>query len=98
MKELQEERLAKYPDQTFVTYRDIRIFYELVPQNYQPQQWFVRVQRTGETMTYSCIGSHWTYTKEEAVEWGIAKIDEFLATHIKTADGWRPNYLLKEKK
>ncbi len=97
MKELQEECLANFPDRTFVTYKDIRIFYEFTPNKYQPQQWFVLVQRTGETNTYSCIGSHWTDTKQEAIEWGVATIDEFLATHTKTIDCWRPNYLFKDK-
>lgn len=95
MQELQEEFLVNYPSQTFVTYKGIRIFYEFTSTQ---QQWFVLVQRTGETYTYSCIGCHWTDTKEEAIEWGVAKIDDFLANHTKTADGWRPNYLFKDKK
>lgn len=98
MEELQEEFLVNYPDRTFVTYKDIRIFYEFTPQKYQPQQWFVLVQRTGERQTYSTLGCHWTDSKQEAIEWGVAKIDEFLATHTKTVDGWRPNYLFENKK
>lgn len=95
MEELQEEFLVNFPNQTFVTYKDIRIFYEFTPKQ---GQWFVLVQRTGETQTYSTIGCHWTDSKQEAIEWGVAKIDEFLATHTKTVDGWRPNYLFKDTK
>lgn len=98
MEELQEECLVRFPNRTFVTYKDMRIFYEFTPQQYQPQQWFVIIHQTGETQLYSCLGCDWTNSKQEAIQWGIAKIDEFLATHTKTERGWLPNYLFKDKK
>lgn len=98
MEELQEEFLVNYPNRTFVTYKDMRIFYEFTPQQYQMQQWFVIIHRTGETQTYSCIDCNWTYTKAEAIEWGVAKIDEFIATHTKTERGWLPNFLFSQRR
>ncbi|OKH30167.1 hypothetical protein NIES2101_42675 [Calothrix sp. HK-06] len=97
MEQLQEEFLVNYPNRTFVTYKEMRIFYEYTPNKYQPQQWFVIIYITGDIQTYSCVGCDWAYSKQEAIEWGVAKIDEYIANHTKTERGWLPNYLFEDK-
>lgn len=95
MKELKEEVLVQFPDETFVTYRNIRIFYKKLKYEYKP--WFVIIHPYLPDPCYSCLGSYWGNSKEEVIQWGITEVDEFFSTHSLIRGRWLPNFL-KDKK
>ncbi|OKH28677.1 hypothetical protein NIES2101_43600, partial [Calothrix sp. HK-06] len=60
--------------------------------------WFTAIYRDAtDVLDYTCLGHNWTNSKEQAVEWGMAKIDEFLDTHTLTRAGWMPKLFLGKK-
>lgn len=70
----QEEVLPGYPDETFVTYRGMRIFYKFKAQY---QEWFVLVTRIEQEAIsgYPAIGCEWFQTREDCIKWGKGLID-----------------------
>lgn len=74
MSDIQEEVLSRYPDETFVTYRGMRIFYKF---KREFQEWFVLATRIDqEALTgYPTIGSGWFSSKEDGLEWGKRTVD-----------------------
>ena len=73
--ELQEEVLPSHPDETFVTYRGMRIFYKFKAQH---QEWFALVCLIGEEAIkpgYPTLGSGWFQTREDCIEWGKRIVD-----------------------
>lgn len=74
---LEEEVLDRYPEETFVTYRNCRIFYKFKE---QVQEWFGIVYLTGREAAQpgcSSLGCDWFGSKDEAIQWGIGKVDEY---------------------
>jgi len=75
MTELPQEVLPGYPDETFVTYRGMRIFYKFKAQH---QEWFALVCLIGLEATnpgYPILGSDWFQSREHCIEWGKGLID-----------------------
>ncbi len=97
MEQLQEEYLIKFPDETFVTYRNMRIFYKKLKYDYKP--WFVIIHPDHTIYPQSyCLGTHWGDSKEEVIQWALAEVDGYLTTHTYTKDrGFLPNFLLSSK-
>jgi hypothetical protein len=74
---LQEEVLEGYPEETFATYQNCRIFYKFKEQF---QEWFGIVHLTGREAAqpgYSTLGSGWFGSKDEVIQWGRRKVDEY---------------------
>lgn len=72
--DLQEEVLPGY-DETFVTYRDMRIFYKFKSQFVE---WFALVCLIGAEATKSghpTVGCGWFKTREDCIEWGKRIVD-----------------------
>ncbi len=77
MNDLEEEVLAGYPEETFVTYRNCRIFYKYKEQF---QEWFCIVHLTGYEAAqpgYSTLGCEWFGSKNEAIAWGKQVVDNY---------------------
>ena len=75
--QLREEVLVGYTEETFVTYKGIRIFYKQ-----QSNRWLIVIY-TGCTnrLLSDCQSRNLARSKEAGIRWAIAKIDKFLATH-----------------
>lgn len=77
MNDLEEEVLPGYPDETFVTYRNCRIFYKFKDQH---NEWFSIVHLTGKEAAqpeYSTLGCNWFASKRGAIDWGKKLVDNY---------------------
>jgi hypothetical protein len=76
LNELEEEVLEGYPEETFVTYCNCRIFYKFKE---QVQEWFGIIYLTGREAAQpgcSTLGCEWFSSKDDVIQWGIEKVDE----------------------
>ena len=74
MEDLQEEPPPGYPDNTFVTYRGMRIFYTYKQKR---QEWlFLVTYVSAEAVSgYPTVCSGWFKNREEGLAWGKAIVD-----------------------
>ncbi len=79
LRELREEVLVGYTEETFVTYKGIRIFYKYKQQS---NQWLIVIYTGCTQRLFSdCQSRYLAKSKEAGIKWAITKIDKFLATH-----------------
>lgn len=74
MEELIEEFPPGYPNETFVAYRGMRIFYKYKQEH---QEWFFQATYIAEETVsgYPSIGCGWFKSREEGLAWGLHIVD-----------------------